>query len=121
MKWSHFLNYSIFIKKTEIMVKSHVITKSGNTYITNTSRLLKSTRDVISRYFTLTSHKMKKLSDNDLLVRKETPMGNVFNIFEVELPLDDQFFMLNPQFHSVDHDVKLFVTVTIKIRESIVE
>jgi len=43
MKWSHFLNYSIFIKKTEIMVKSHVITKSGNTYITNTSRLLKST------------------------------------------------------------------------------
>jgi hypothetical protein len=29
--------------------------------------------------------------------------------------------MLNPEFHSVDHDVKVIVNLSVKIRESIVE
>jgi hypothetical protein len=76
-------------------------------------------RNSIDSYLIEESKKMKRLSDNDLFISRKTEMGNEFKIYHVEIPMDN-FFMLNPQFHSVDHDVRIIVDLSLKIRESIV-
>ena len=102
------------------MEKSQVIYKMYNCYLTDGSALMDKIRNSIDSYLIEESKKMKKLSDHDLFISRKTEMGNEFKIYDVEIPLD-KFFMLNPQFHSVDHDIKIIVNLSVKIRESIVE
>ena len=102
------------------MEKSQVIYKIWNGYVTNGSVLLDKIRSGLDTYLLQETEKMKRRSDNDLFIRRKTEMGNVFQIYKLEIPID-QFFMLDPEFHSVDHDVKVIVNLSVKIRESIVE
>ena len=102
------------------MEKSQVIYKIGNGYVTNGSVLMNKIRSGLDTYLLQETEKMKRRSDNDLFISRKTEMGNEFQIYEVEIPLD-KFFILNHQYHSVDHDVKVIVNLSVKIRESIVE
>ena len=101
------------------MEKSQVIYKMYNCYLTDGSALMDKLRNSIDSYLIEESRKMKRLSDNDLFISRKTEMGNEFKIYNVEIPMDT-FFMLNPQFHSVDHDVKIIVDLSLRVRESIV-
>jgi len=102
------------------MEKSQVIYKKGNGYFTNGSALMEKIRNSIDSYLLEETRKMKRLSDNDLFISRKTEMGNEFQIYQVQIPISS-FFMLNPEYHSVDHDVKMIVNLCVKIRESIVE
>ena len=102
------------------MEKSQVIYKIGNGYVTNGSVLMDKIRSGLDTFLLQEIEKMKRRSDNGLFIRRKTEMGNEFQIYEVKIPLD-KFFILNNQYHSVDHDVKVIVNLSVKILESIVE
>lgn len=73
------------------MDKSQEIYKIGNGYVTYGSVLMDKIRSGLDSYFLQETEKMKRLSDNDLFIGRKTEMGNVFQIYKFEIPID-QFF-----------------------------
>lgn len=94
------------------MEKSKLIYKTGNDYITNGSALIGKIRSDLDSYLLKKVEKIKSLQDNDLFISKKTEMGNEFQINKLEIH-KDQFFILNPQFHSIDQDIKVIVDLSV--------